>query len=261
MIPTKGTHHSPSAGWGGWRIGSAAIVVAILLLTACSNEGSGAAGLGGTRDATGSTAPATSVAESPSEPSATPMPDEGPFTSNDLERLVLAPEEGDGLVPGLAYSSSYSGAAYLGDIHHWTLVPTEPLEEAGFVEAYSAMFMTPAFPSTFGMDGRDLATAALLFRTTAGAREGLQVFADTRDEVWDEWRPLHMRHGNGQVGLLGSDNVSVVYPTVGFTARVANVILLLGSQGGSDEGQPLPENLMRRIAYDLRNRARAVLEI
>ena len=193
----------------------------------------------------------------PEVPAEDPAVEVGPFTAEDLEALVLPREEGEGLVKALEYSTTYSGPADIGDVHHWTLVPTEPLERAGFVEAYSAMFMTSEFVSSFASEGRDLATAALLFETPDGARRALQIFEETRSEVWETSRPLPMRGGSGVAGLLGSDNVSVVYPTVGFTARVGNVILLLGSQGGSEHDRPLPVRVVRGIALDLLARAQA----
>lgn len=239
--------------------GGLAVLLSGAMLAACSETGGDAgAGSGGTGNADSPTAAASTV-ETLSTPSPSPAAEVGPFTGADLEGLVLAPEEGKGLVRGLSYASTYSGTAGLGDVHHWTLVPTERLEEAGFVEAYSAMFMTPAFPATFATEGRDLATAALLFAGPAGAREALRVFADTRDEVWAEWRPLPTRGGIATAGFLGSDNVSVVYPTVGFMSRVANVIVMVGSQGGSDEGRPLPTDLASRVSSDLRTRARSLL--
>ena len=235
------------------RVVAAPILLAMIVLPAgCSAGGepledpaaSAASATTGIADDVGST------------PSPTPSVDPRPFTVDDLEGLVLTPDEGEGLVRGLSYASTYSGEADIGDVHHWTLVPTEPLEEAGFVQAYSAMFMTPAFPSTFARDGRDLATAALLFESPTAARHGLRIFEDTRAEVWEECRPLPMRNGLGTSGLLGSDNVAVVYPTVGFMGRAGNVIVLVGSQGGSERDDPLPERMVRGIALDLLARAR-----
>lgn len=257
MISTDASGHRPS-GRAYWRRGGGIALVASMLLAGCSDAGTGArTDPEAAKAATGSSTPTAGDVETLSTPS--PTPEAGPFTSEDLEGLVLALDEGEGLVPGLSYATSYSGPADLGDVHHWTLVPTEPLEEAGFVEAYSAMFMTPAFPATFASEGRDLATAVFLFTTPAGARQALEVFADTRDEVWDGWRPLPTQNGIGTAGFLGSDNVSVVYPTVGFMHRAGNVIVMVGSQGGSDEGRPLPVTLVRRIADDLLTNARTAL--
>lgn len=216
-----------------------------------------------TADAPVAQAEPTGATEPPSEapaPAAEPAADIGPLTAADLGSLVLEPEEGTGLVKGLAYSPGYSGSADLADVHHWTLVPTEPLEAAGFVEGYSSIFMTSAFASTFAAEGRDLLTAALLFETLEGARRAQRVFIDTRPEVWEEVRTLP-RHGDGWViGRLGSDNVSVTYPTVGFLGRVKNIVLVLGSQGGWKQDQPLPVPVVRSIARDLLTRARVALE-
>lgn len=237
-----------------------ALIVTATLLAGCSTgrtdeTHSPSATLGSTVSA----GPTTSEAPPPSV-APTPALDIGPFASDDLEDLVLRADEGEGLVDGLSYSASYSGSADLRDVHHWTLVSTERMEAAGFIEAYSGMFMTPAFPGTFAREGRSLATAVLLFEDPQGARRGLRIFRSTRAETWDVWEPLTIPGGFGTIGRLGSDNVSVVYPTVGFMGRVGNMIVMVGSQGGSYDGRPLPVDVLRGIAYDLLARARARLE-
>jgi hypothetical protein len=178
-----------------------------------------------------------------------------PFAAADLEGLVLRPAEGDGLVPGLEYSPAYSGRAYVENIRHYTLIPPERLEAAGYVNGQVAIFMTPEFLSSFASGGRDLLTVAMLFETTAGAREAFHVVADTRDELWETWRPLPFAGGIGTTGRLGSDNVTVTYPTVGFSTRVGNVVLLVGSQGGSERNRPLPVRIVWGVAEELRLRA------
>jgi hypothetical protein len=254
----RGTHGS-ARRWLGVRgsiVGIALLVVGGLItwaVVSSGRDGSVARGV-----PTAMKAPDDGIeAETPVEE---PPPGVGPFAATDLEGLVLAPGQGDGLVRGLEYSVSYSGYANLSSVHHWTLVPTEPLEAAGFVEGYSSIFMTSAFASTFAAEGRDLLTAALLFETPAGAQRAQRVFIDTRPEVWEEVRTLPMLGDSWVVGRLGSDNVSVTYPTVGFLARAGTVILLLGSQGGSERDRPLPIPVVREVARDLLARARAALE-
>ena len=120
------------------------------------------------------------------------------------------------------------------------------------------LVFTNEFYDDRGMAGRSLVTAALLFETPEGAMDALQVFADSRDEFWEEWQALDAVSGvNGiaQTGRQGTDNVADVYPTTGFVMQVANVCLLIGSQGGAQSGEPIPEDLMRSIAERLLARA------
>jgi hypothetical protein len=71
--------------------------------------------------------------------------------------------------------------------------------------------------------------------------------------------PVSGANGIAQVGRQGTDNVPDIYPTIGFAMQVANVCLLIGSQGGAESGDPLPEDLMRSIAEKLLARAQTRL--
>jgi hypothetical protein len=186
----------------------------------------------------------------------------GPFTSADVRDLVLQESEGNGLVEGLLYRPTYSGTAKLTDVRHWTLVPPERLQAVGFADGYVSMFFTDNFYSTFGKAGRSFLTTALLFETPEGAADALQVFADSRDELWEDWQPLAAvpgANGIAQTGRLGTDNVADIYPATSFAIQVSNVCLLIGSEGGAESGEPLPEDLMRSTAEQLLARAEAQL--
>jgi hypothetical protein len=186
----------------------------------------------------------------------------GPFKSADVRDLVLQESEGNGLVEGLLYRPTYSGTAQLTDVRHWTLVPPERLQAVGFADAYVSMFFTDDFFSTFGKAGRSFLTTALLFESPEGAADALQVLADSRDELWEEWQPLAAvpgANGIAQTGRLGTDNVADIYPATSFAIQVANVCLLIGSEGGAESGEPLPEDLMRSAAEQLLARAEAQL--
>ncbi|OFW61928.1 MAG: hypothetical protein A2133_06900 [Actinobacteria bacterium RBG_16_64_13] len=205
-------------------------------------------------DETSKDSPASSIVSGTSVTAAVA----GPFASEDLRDLVLMKEEGNGLVDGLLFRPTYSGTVQLTDIRHWTLVTPERLETAGFAGGYANLFFTNEFSDDFGKSGRSLLTAALLFETVEGAAEAVKIFADSRDELWEEWQPLAAVSGaNGiaQIGRQGTDNISDIYPTIGFGMQVANVYLLVGSQGGAQSGDPLPEALMRSLAEELLARA------
>lgn len=185
-----------------------------------------------------------------------------PFTSQDLRDLVLADAEGTGLVSGLLYRERYSGSAQLTDVRHWTLMPPETLQPLGFAGAWDNIFFTDDFYSKNGKAGTSLLTAALLFDTSQNAAAALQAFADTRDELWTDWKPLEAVSGAnsiGQMGHIGSDNVTDVYPSTSFAIQVGNVCLLVGSQGGAESGQPISEAALRSVAEKLAARMQAKL--
>jgi len=108
-----------------------------------------------------SAAPSQAAASPTSTPTATTTAAAGPFTSEDLRRLVLRPAEGS----------------------HWTLVPPGRLQAAGCVDGFTTIFFTDAFLADFARSGRSLLSAALLFQTREGAHQALKVFADSRDEL------------------------------------------------------------------------------
>jgi hypothetical protein len=211
---------------------------------------------------TTSVAPTTTLAATATSTAAattTSMVVSSPFTKDDLRGLVLAESEGNGLVEGLSYRSRYSGTATPEDVRHWTLAAPERLQAAGFVTGYNTLFFTDDFYSTNAKAGRSLLTAAFLFPTPEAAAQALKVFSDTRDQSWKDMKPLSpvpsAETGIAMTGRLGSDNVTDLYPSIGFSMQVANICLLVGSQGGAQSGQPLPEDLMRSIAEKLLTRA------
>ena len=236
--------------------------LAIVLITALALSVTTAAVACGGSSATASSSPSAAlsqaVASAAGSPAATTTAVASPFTSEDLRGLVLRPAEGRELVAGLKYRPDYSGASDLFDFRHWTLVPPERLQEAGFVDGVAAMFFTDAFLADFGRSGRSLLTTALLFQTRKGARQALKVFADSRDELWEAWRPLSPTVGaNGiaQSGRQGTDNIPDIYPTTSFGMQVANIVLLVGSQGGAQSGKPFGADLLRSLAKRLLARA------
>jgi hypothetical protein len=217
----------------------------------------------------GGTSTPTSTAAT-SAPSVSPVPAStpaaaaavGPFTTKDLPDLVLTPSQGKGLVKGLKYRPDYSGACDLFNVRHWTLVPPERLEAVDFVAGYATLFFTDEFLSAFGRGGRSLLTVALVFDTPRDAARALRVLATTRDELWRQWRPLTRvsgAQGIAQTGRLGSDNVADTYPTTSFALQIGNVCVLVGSQGGSQSGKPLPEHLLRSVAAGVAARTQARL--
>jgi hypothetical protein len=150
------------------------------------------------------------------------------------------------------------------DVRHWSLVQPDRLAAAGFMEAYAAMYLTDDFQNEFGRAGRSLLVTALLFRTPHGAEKALRVFAASRRDAWKKWRPLAPvggASGIAQTGRLGSDNVSDLYPSTGFLMQVANVCLMVGSQGGSTSGRPLPERFLRSLATRMWGRAQHLLTV
>jgi len=205
-----------------------------------------------------STSTTTSVSTVASTTEATTAAVAGPFSVDDLRDLVLLEAEGNGLVEGLLYRPTYSGTSQLTDVGDWTLVPPERLQAAGFAGCYANIFFTNEFHDDFGNSGRSLVTAALLFETPEGAAQALNVFADSRDEFWQEWQPLPSvpgANGIAQTGRCGPDKDTDIHPTIGFGMQVANVYLLIGSQGGHESDQPLPEDLLRSTAEQLLARA------
>ena len=186
----------------------------------------------------------------------------GPFTVADLSGLVLLEAEGNGLIEGLLHRPVYSGTSQLADVRGWTLVPPERLQAVGFAGCYASVFFTDEFHDDFGNSGRSLVTAALLFETPEGAMAALRVFADSRDELWEEWQGLSSVLGANsiaQTGRCGSDSDTEIHPTIGFGMQVANVYLLIGSQGGHEFDEPLAEDIMRSITEKLLSRAQARL--
>lgn len=234
----------------------AAVLVLVISGAGCGDGASGTT----TTAAAASTTPSVSTittttgALQPSEPE--------PFSVDDLPALVFQPDEGAPLADGLVYRSAYSGTADALDVRHWALIPPEWLEEAGFVGAYSAIFLTDDFISTFGQTGQSLLTAALLFETPDGASELLRRVGESQSDLWEDVQSLPpvADEGFGFAARVGSDNVTVTYPTIGFGMRVGNVYIMIGSQGGSEAGQqPLPVELVRSVAESALTRTQAAM--
>jgi hypothetical protein len=244
------------------------LVMAVVLaglagaLAACGESTSTTTSVSKIPSTTVPAAPPTTVSTVASTTEETTAAVAGGFSTEDLRNLVLAEPDGTGLVPGLLYRSSYSGSAQLTDVRHWTLMPPERLQTLGFAGAWDNIFFTDDFYSKNGKAGTSLLTAALLFDTPQHAAAALQAFADTRGELWADWKPLGAVSGVnsiGQTGHLGSDNVTDVYPSTSFAIQVGDVCLLVGSQGGSESGQPLTEATLRSVAEKLTARAQARL--
>jgi hypothetical protein len=185
-----------------------------------------------------------------------------PFTLADLKGFVLPEAEGNGLVEGLLYRPTYSGSAQLTDVRHWTLVPPERLQAVGFAGGYANLFFTGEFYDSRGLSGRSLVTAALLFETPEGAADAMQVFADNRDQTWQDLQLLDVATGSSGIameGRQGTDNTDDLYPTIAFVQQIGNLCLMVGSQGGAESDDPLPEDVMRSTAQKLLARAQARL--
>ncbi len=185
-----------------------------------------------------------------------------PFTTTDLKGFVLPEAEGNGLVEGLLFRPTYSGTAQLTDVRHWTLVPPERLEAVGFADGYANLFFTDEFYDSRGLSGRSLVTAALLFETPEGAEDALEVFADSRDQTWQDLQLLAAvseANAIAMEGRQGTDNTDDLYPTIVFAQQVGNVCLIVGSQGGAESDDPLPEDVMRAMAGKLLARAQSRL--
>ena len=183
----------------------------------------------------------------------TTAPQPTPFGKEDLPALVLTPEEGEGLADGLEFRPSYSGAVGLATVRHMTLVPPDRMTALGFIAARASTFFTDPFLSEWGRAGRSLVSLVLIFPTPEAAESAQRVFVDSFDEFWAEWQPLSpIQEGfPGASGLCGTDNTDDLYPTVGFSFRVGNTVTVLGSQGGAEQDEPLPEDLMRTLAEDM----------
>jgi lysophospholipase L1-like esterase len=203
--------------------------------------------------------PTTAIAATSTTTASKPAP----FTEDDLPALVMAPEEGQGLVDGLEYRLGYSGEATLSTVRHMTLVPPESLQSLGFVAGRVTTFFTDPFLTEFGKAGRSLVSLVLLFPTPEEAEAAQQVFVDSFDELWAEWEPLPpIQEGfPGARGMVGTDNTADLYPAVGFNFRVGNTVALVGSQGGAERDEPLPEEMVRAVAEDLLARAEARLAV
>lgn len=236
----------------------AAVLAAGLVLFALAGCGGGS-GVG----TTSTTATSTSVPQTTASTTTTTTmpPDPAPFTEQDLPALVMTPEEGQGLVEGLEYRPGYSGAAGLSTVRHITLVPPERLEALGFAAGWWTSFFTDPFLTEWGRAGRSLVSLALLFPTPETARAARQVFADSFDEFWTEWEPLAPLQDPfpGANGLCGTDNTDDLYPTIAFSFQVGNIVMLVGSAGGAEQDEPLPEDMVRGIGEDLLARAEARL--
>jgi hypothetical protein len=231
------------------------LLLTLFVLLACTlNACGGEKATTSSEKATTSSVASTSTSSQTSTTTAVTAAATSPFVSDDLRGLVLADADGTGLVSGLLYRQRYSGSAQLSDVRHWTLMPPDRLQALGFVGAWDSIFFTDEFYSKNGEAGTSLLTAALLFDTPQDAAAALKAFADTRDELWADWRPLGAVSGAnsiGQTGHLGSDNVTDVYPSTSFALQIGNVCLLVGSQGGSQSGQPVSEGVLRSVAEKL----------
>jgi hypothetical protein len=261
-----------------------AILIAVsgLWVVACSGSGSSSESSPSSTAATLSTAAAVSTvsvspastepADSPTTAATSPSTAAGattavaastaPFTIADLKGFVLPEAEGNGLVEGLVHRPTFSGTAQLTDVRHWTLVPPERLQPAGFAGGYANLFFTEEFYDSRGLSGRSLVTAALLFETPEGAADALQVFADNRDQTWQDLQLLPTMPGTNGIamkGRQGTDNTDDLYPTIAFMQQVGNLCLIVGSQGGAESDDPLPEDLMRSTTEKLVARAQARL--
>lgn len=234
--------------------------ISILALLAGGCAGSSAPSATTSASITGVTSGVTTITTAaPTTTATTPQP--APFGKEDLAALVLTPEEAEGLVEGLEYRPSYSGQVGLGTVRHMTLVPPERLTALGFIAARVSTFFTDPFLSEWGRAGRSLVSLVLLFPSPEVAESAQRVFVDSFDEFWAEWQPLApIQEGfPGATGLCGTDNTGDLYPSVGFTFRVGNTVTVLGSQGGAEQDEPVPEELMRTLAEDMLTRGESRL--
>ena len=187
-----------------------------------------------------------------------------PCTARQLPALVLLPLRSRKTIRGLSYRPDCSAPCDLSDVRHWTLVPPERLAAAGFVDAHCVIYFTDDFLSESGRAGRSLLVTVLLFTTPQGAERALKVFTASRAELWETWRPLAPVggvSGIAQTGRLGTDNLPDEYPSTSFVMQVGNACLIVGSQGGSQSGRPLPERFLRSLSQRVWREAQHLLAV